>query len=78
METITTYEGYWNTVLGAERDAAAVLSEFGLDAGDRRGLDEWLGVAETEAWRESAQGGPLPEEWGDYHARALAEIASND
>jgi len=74
-----TYEGYWNAVLGASRDAANVVSEFELDASDRRGIDEWLGVAEVDAWM--AGGGEphrdaLPTEWTEWHAKALNEIVA--
>lgn len=68
------FEGYWNTVLGANRSAADVVREFQLDASDVRGLDEWLGTAEADAL---AAGGKtvVPEEWTSHHARALALLA---
>jgi hypothetical protein len=69
-----TYDGYWAAVLGACRGPAMVLFEFGLDAKDRRGLDEWLGEEEAEAWRVGGHGGELPEEWSTYHAQALAAL----
>lgn len=75
MET-WTYEGYWNAVLGADRDEAAVVEEFELDATDRQGLGEWLGSAEAEAAREG--GIDIPAEWADHHARALAELQAAD
>jgi hypothetical protein len=64
-----TYEGYWNVVLGANRDAARVVDQFELTP---RGLDEWLGQAEAEA---CAVGGiQLPVEWCGFHQQALAEL----
>lgn len=69
-QTTWTYEGYWNAVLGANRSASDVVSEFELNTGDRRGLDEWLGQAEGEALAIGGLG-ELPEEWSDYHERAL-------
>lgn len=66
------YEGYWQTVLGADRTPTRVVAEFSLVAA---GLDEWLGTAEAEAW--SAGGGraaDLPAEWTAHHARALREL----
>ncbi len=74
MATAWTYEGYWATVLGAHRDAATVVADFELTPSDRRGLDEWLGSAEVEAWRVGGEG-ELPDEWTDHHTRALAELA---
>lgn len=68
-----TYEGYWNAVMGPYRTAADVVREFEIRS--VRGLDEWLGVAEYEAWvvagsfQEEA-----PEEWGAFHAQALREL----
>ena len=68
-----TYEGYWNVVLGDKRDARQVVAEFGLDPSDRRGLDEWLGVAESTAWAESGESlEAFPRgEWSPFHAQAL-------
>jgi hypothetical protein len=77
--TTWTYEGYWNTVLGADRDAATVAREFALDTSDSGGLDEWLGHAESAAWIEGAEGrdgAPHPTEWAGFHARALAELVA--
>jgi hypothetical protein len=68
-----TYEGYWNAVLGVV-SASEIVAEHGLVAGDRRGLDEWLGQAEAEAWRVGGQGGRVPSEWAEHHAKALAEL----
>jgi hypothetical protein len=69
-----TYEGYWSAVLGAYRDADGVVHEFALVA---EGLDEWLGVAEAEAWnRGGGKHDELPEEWRGFHTRALAELTS--
>ena len=70
-----TYEGYWATVLGATRTAEMVVVDFDLSPADRRGLDEWLGTAEVEAWRVGGLGGELPAEWAGHHATALAELA---
>lgn len=74
--TMWTFEGYWNAVLGANRSAEDVIREFDLDASDRRGLDEWLGHAEAEAWRVGGQGGTLPAEWTAHHDKALDALAS--
>lgn len=71
-----TYEGYWNAVLGNARSAHAVVEEFELDTDDERGVDEWLGLAESEAWIEVSDGGERPEEWLRFYAKALAELLS--
>lgn len=70
-----TYERYWEVVLG-DRDAAGVLREFDLSDGSRRGLDEWLGTAEADAWIMAGNSGELPAEWraGAFHERALDEL----
>ena len=75
--TAWDFEGYWNAVLGANRSAADVVREFGLDPADRHGLDEWLGQAEGEA---SAVGDldSIPAEWRGFHARALAQLEEAD
>lgn len=70
-----TYGGYVASVLGVSGADGAVL-EHDLDTSDRRGLDEWLGVAEVEAWRVGGLGGDLPEEWAGFHARALDELCA--
>ena len=75
MTTAWTYDGYWTAVLGM-RNADEVRAEFGLDVSDRRGLDEWLSLAEVEAWRIGGEGGDLPEEWRVFHTRALADLAA--
>lgn len=73
--TMWTFEGYWNTVLGANRNATDVVRELELDPSDARGLDEWLGKAESEAWTVGGFAGqPYPEEWTGYHARALEAL----
>lgn len=68
--TTWTFEGYWNTVLGTGT-AAQVVREHELVAA---GLDEWLGTAEAEAWSAGGRGGPLPDEWSSFHARALTAL----
>ena len=76
--TTWTYGGYWTTVLGGG-SAARVVDEFCLNPGDRRGLDEWLGRAETDAWMAGAEGRdgePMPAEWQTFHARALDEMCA--
>ena len=65
-----SYEDYWSGVLGSRRTAEDVVHEFDLVAD---GLDEWLGNAEAESW-SFLQRGDLPEAWGPFHARALAEL----
>jgi hypothetical protein len=66
-----TYEKYWTAVLGGHCDAARVVSERDLYL---LGLSEWLGRAETEAWRAQGYPGDLPEGWAAFHARALDEL----
>lgn len=74
MTTSWTYEGYWNAVLGANRDAAGVVEEFGL-SGTRQGVSEWLGAAEAEAARVG--GVDARAVWGaDFHERALDELCA--
>lgn len=75
MTTTWTFDGYWNTVLGANRAVDDVLREFDLTATDRRGLDEWLGHAEEAAL---AAGGltDVPEEWAGFHERALDALCA--
>ncbi len=65
------FDGYWNAVLGDKRDAEDVCVEFNLDPRDRRGLDEWLGAAEAEAWRVGGLGGDMPKSWWAHHTQAL-------
>lgn len=50
------------------RSAAETVRDFGLVL---EGLDEWLGVAESDACS-----GDVPEEWSDHHTRALAELVT--
>jgi hypothetical protein len=71
--TVTTYEGYWNVVLGANCSANDVVREFDLDlhADGRRGLDEWLGLAEVEAISFSRLDMEVLESWATFHERAL-------
>jgi hypothetical protein len=69
-----TYDGYWNAVLGANRDADDVIVEFDLN-GHRAELDEWLGTAEESA-RVAGGLEVLPAEWADFHGRALDELAA--
>lgn len=75
-----TFDGYWNTVLGAIRSAADVVREFELDASDRVGLGTWLGEAEDAA-RSAGGLSTCPAAWAEHHTRALdalcaAEVAS--
>lgn len=71
---IWTFEGYWNAVLGADRDAADVVREFALTTSPMGTIDEWLGKAESEAWAMGRQGGSMPGEWADHHSVALAQL----
>jgi hypothetical protein len=69
-----SYEGYWGAVLGPYRSAADVVREFELVA---RGLDEWLGQAEAEAWligHGRVMGSDMPAEWAEHHISALAAL----
>jgi hypothetical protein len=68
-----SYEGYWNVVLGSDRNADDVVHDFDLVA---EGLDEWLGVAEAEAWNQVGGKQALPEEWRGFHTRTLADLTS--
>ena len=71
---VWTYEGYWNTVIGANRGPEDVVREFGLVAD---GLDGWLGAAESAAWRDGGIKGDLRDHgWAPHHARALTELAA--
>jgi len=70
-----TYDVYWNVVLGANRNAGDVVREFDLNPRDYRGLDEWLGVAEAEAWIAGGGGGNMPKSWTGFHQRALKELS---
>ena len=69
-DTSWTFDGYWNTVLGA-RTADNVVREFKLNVSDAHGLDVWLGEAESEAWRQGGQEGNMPETWTAFHSKAL-------
>lgn len=74
-----TYEGYWNAVLGAHRTAADVVRDFEVSISEARGLDDWLGRAEAEAWSQGGCAAPvgareMPVEWADHHARAIVEL----
>lgn len=73
--TTWTYEGYFSTVLGAHANRDSLAADFSLDLSDRRGLDEWLGTAESEAWAVGGQPGAMPEEWSAFHAKALNYLA---
>jgi hypothetical protein len=66
---------YWNTVLGANRNTDDVLREFDLDPDDRKGIDEWLGQAEAEAWRVGGEKGELPKEWFEHHVRTIDHLS---
>jgi hypothetical protein len=69
-----TFEGYWNTVLGANRNAAQVVAEFGLNQ-TGMDLEKWLGKAEAEAW--TMGGGKrahYPREWADFYLQALKAL----
>jgi len=70
-KTDWTFEGYWNAVLGANRTAADVVREFGLDPADQNGVDEWLGNAESEAWLQGGHGPFVPGDWVDLHQTAV-------
>jgi len=79
-DTVKTwsYEGYWRTVLG-DNDAATAVNDFVRgamrDAEVRRNLDEWLDLAEHEAWSQGdKRHEDFPEEWHEYHAHALEEL----
>ena len=79
MGTTWDFDGYWNTVLGASRNAADVVREFALTDEPAAGpgsLDEWLGNAEGEAWSAGGTGGDMPDEWAGFHAKALAQLKS--
>ena len=73
--TTWTYEGYFSTVLGAHSNRESLASDFDLDLSNRSGLDQWLGNAESEAWAIGGQPGDIPEEWTDFHAKALDYLA---
>lgn len=70
-----TYEGYFSTVLGAHANRDSLASDFSLDLSDRRGLDAWLGTAESEAWTMGGEQGSIPDEWTAFHAKALDYLA---
>lgn len=74
MTTSWTYEGYWNAVLGANRTAEDVVREFKLDASRRTEMEFWLDDAEAAAWAAGGNSGRVPEEWADFHDRALREL----
>lgn len=66
-----TFEGYWNTVLGADRSAADVVAEYDLEGGNRPSLSEWLSTAESEAWQLGRLGASQGAAWGRFHEPAL-------
>ena len=66
ITTPWTYAGYYATVLG----------DFQPEQDTRRGLDEWLGLCEAEAWHAGGHAGDMPAEWEEYHARALDHLVS--
>lgn len=76
-----TFEQYWNMVLGP-RSPADVVREFRLNPKDRVGLDERLGVWESEAWSfcDNAAGvsgrHKVPEAWAPHHQKALALLCA--
>ena len=69
-----TYEQYWNVVLGENRSATDVVWEFDLRPSNRRGLDEWLGHAEAEAWRVRGKGGEIPRVWAEHDELQGVEV----
>lgn len=73
------YERYWTIVFGAKRWPDEVVSEFGLRGRDETGLSEWIGHAEYAAWAwstEGLEGQPMPDEWKEFHRKALEELRS--
>lgn len=64
------YDEYWAMVLGENRSAIDVVNEFELV---EKGLDEWLGLAEAEAWA-MWQSGDMPVEWVGFHVSALGDL----
>ena len=77
MKTATnwTYGGYWASVLGLG-NATKIVDDYGLVPSDRQGMSEWLGAAEEAAL--SAASIDNPDEWADFHTRALDELCSVD
>lgn len=76
LDLVPTYDAWWAAVLGANRDAAEVLREFGRDRSERE-IDEWLGGASKDAWLEGPAKHvrlPMPESWQAFHRRALREL----
>jgi hypothetical protein len=68
-----TFEKYWRTVLGlGSADEVVRTHDLIPD-----GLDEWLGAAEEHAWTHGGARvgcGGIPEEWREFHARALGML----
>jgi hypothetical protein len=69
-----TYEGYWNIVLGPYRSAAQVIREFDLLSASERKVDEWLGIAESEAWAMGGLDGNMKTVWAPFHAQTLVKL----
>lgn len=71
-----SFDGYWNVVVGANRNASDAVREFDLAPGDDSGFSEWLSEAESIAWTAGGHSGePVPEEWTEYHDRAVRLLA---
>lgn len=68
IETVWTYEGYWNVVVG--RSASQCVLEFDLGS-DRKQIAAWLDEAAIQAWQAGGIGGRMPQSWLDYFDRAL-------
>jgi len=81
MTTTTTwdYEGYWNAVLGYETPASVAASLAGFRADDARDVIDvidWLARTDSLIWGQAGGGEPMPAEWAQLRASAVAAIVA--
>jgi len=70
-------EGYWNAVLGPYETPAKIAANLvGFRADDARDVGDWLARTDALVWERAAGGGPMPPEWAEHRATAVALIVS--
>ena len=74
----STYENYWNTVIGPQHSPDGAVAEFDFEPGDRLGIDEWLMEAEGMAFDQFPDGGCTWLAWrkfcNDHRDRAIDDL----
>jgi hypothetical protein len=75
MNTTTTYEGYWNAVVGAGMSAEEVMCEFCLSPKFPNEIIAYLSRCEDAAAKKAGIA-KAPKCWKSFRAQALAELTS--